>query len=99
MSETKFTPGPWRVGKAVNGCWIEAGDKVAISVGRTFYQSVGHREEEANAHLISAAPELYAAAAMAAPHGDRLQHGPNVSISAAAYRALCAALSKARGQS
>lgn len=40
-------------------------------------------------------PELYAAAKAAAPHGSRLQHGPNVSMSAAVYKALCAAIDKA----
>lgn len=37
------------------------------------------------------------AAKLACPHGERLLHGANVSISAAAYKALCAATAKAEG--
>lgn len=58
--EAAFTPGPWSVGKAVNGCWIEAGHAAQlVSIGRTFYDSVGAETEEANARLIAAAPTLY----------------------------------------
>jgi hypothetical protein len=59
-------------------------------------------ERAASADLPSRAADLidefYAAAKLAAPHEDRLQYGPNVSISPDAYRALCAALRKARGE-
>lgn len=50
-----------------------------------------------DARLIASAPSLLAAALLAAPHGETLIHGPNVSISAAAYQALCAAIAKATG--
>lgn len=59
---TKFTLGPWRVGKAVNGNWIEADHACSPqSIGRTFYEVVGHEVEDANAHLIASAPDLYGA--------------------------------------
>ena len=53
------------------------------------------KQAEENAKAVAALPELVAAIKLAAPHGRKLQHGPNVSISAAAYRALCDALEKA----
>lgn len=55
---TKFTPGPWSVGVTLNGNWIEFGpDQKAVA--RTFHTHVGVQIEDANAHLIAAAPELY----------------------------------------
>jgi len=59
---TKFTPGPWTVGAALNGNWIEFGaDEKAVA--RTFHTHVGAQAEDANAHLIAAAPDLYEALA------------------------------------
>jgi len=59
VSEFKGTKGPWRVGAAVNGNWIEAGHaSQPISVGRTFYTDTGAAIEDANARLIAAAPDL-----------------------------------------
>lgn len=58
MSETKFTPGPWKV----DGLYIEeksgyhAGDWIAkISEFEDEYKE----EERANANLIAAAPDLF----------------------------------------
>jgi hypothetical protein len=47
------TPIPWRVEKAVNGNWIEAGHASApVSIARTFYNDVGSVTEDANAAFI-----------------------------------------------
>lgn len=65
MPETKFTPGPW------TALGRQAGLSLAIIAGqppteglwiaRTFH-GMGDEQEDANAHLIAAAPDLYAAA-------------------------------------
>lgn len=69
-SETKFTPGPWQV-SGVRHKWREAGsDQVLDShtvgpdgdaVALIFYAPKWHIEQLANARLIAAAPEIYAA--------------------------------------
>lgn len=67
MSETKFTIGPWKAGRAdmatlvdgVSSKWVYAGDLyVAVASGLA---SEDWDEVMANAHLIAAAPDLYAA--------------------------------------
>lgn len=64
MSEPKFTPGPW----VVNTDHEQLGDITTIdrSIGVAYAQQVSnndrlnkHVERKANAHLISAAPEMY----------------------------------------
>ncbi|MFP5434160.1 MAG: hypothetical protein ACLGIM_13750, partial [Alphaproteobacteria bacterium] len=54
------TPGPWHIGKAVNGNWIEAGSELMghKSIARTFCGDVGYLMEDANARLIAAAPDM-----------------------------------------
>lgn len=42
--------------------------------------------------------DLYEALRLVAPYEGRLQHRPNMSISAATYKAVCAALARARGE-
>lgn len=55
MSEHKYSPGPWTV--------TESGLSVDAGHTRIRQEAVGPREErEANARLISAAPDLLAAA-------------------------------------
>lgn len=67
MTDTKFTPGPWRVGDddslQQNGDLPILRDKtlIALTYSRRPLQSGGEEETRANAHLIAAAPELYAA--------------------------------------
>ena len=67
-TEPKWTPGPWSIGKRGDGaigsvyCDNALGSRVAIVFGEGQEFSVfSRREEEANAHLIAAAPELYEA--------------------------------------
>ncbi len=68
MSETKFTPGPWRS----NGSDIfvegdDGDDRIIAGIGKSggfrssvYSPIVAHKPEgRANAHLIAAAPELY----------------------------------------
>lgn len=64
MSEMKFTPGPWfmRVGLPGSGPW----DRVTVESGPAHSPYVvctvnRHSDHPFNAHLIAAAPELYAA--------------------------------------
>jgi hypothetical protein len=62
MSESKFTPGPWKVhhyGAADE--WVRTADGEAIVC-------VGHNrgKREANARLIAAAPELFRVASLLA---------------------------------
>jgi hypothetical protein len=64
------TPGPWEVGTKGNGapgyvyCTNDLGSAVAIVYGKALCFSVFSRaEEEANARLIAAAPDLYEALA------------------------------------
>jgi hypothetical protein len=60
MSETKFTPGPWH--------WVGIGDEIYVETEHTKYiaslKQYGYSSEEtqeANAHLIAAAPHLFEA--------------------------------------
>lgn len=59
MSEQKHTPGPWEAGPVSDariGIYSEHGYRVA-----TVHDFNGYTENEANAFLIAAAPELLAA--------------------------------------
>lgn len=66
MSETRFTPGPWELTQQYLGMgtctlgtqiWQQMGYRIAFTEG----QNVGASTELANARLIAAAPDLYAA--------------------------------------
>ena len=68
MSAPKWTPGPWRmieptaIGYCVPADLRGVGDDslVAMAAGGGPKRAVGAAEARANAHLIAAAPELYA---------------------------------------
>lgn len=74
-SETKFTPGPWKFIDATKvasmqyspKCVIKSGNKLIASFSwndlSPFFPAKG--ESQANAHLISAAPDMYEALASA----------------------------------
>jgi len=69
MSDTKFTPAPWRVHKqehARNELWltvlngsIDVTHNKSIATNR--YSALSDEENLANAHLIAASPDLYSA--------------------------------------
>ena len=89
MSETKHTPGPWRLEKQVAGRdWTSIGAPVATVGGEALCESVefivgtvsdfgphGEQETEANARLIAAAPDLLEACEYAVEHAEGLRRG------------------------
>lgn len=91
MSETKWTPGPWRVGIDRRAIWDDEDRCIAVAKSET-------HQLEANARLIAAAPDLYEAlASMHAQH--RCGCGHPACNRCADDRECAAALAKARGES
>jgi hypothetical protein len=123
QSETKWTPGPWRVGAEYRG---EITDIVArvpegmpctgtqtIAIMRTDIEALTLEargaEISANAHLIAAAPDLYAALEEMLKHGEHEGECDNgdgefcacmlhLAPSEARAQKARAALAKARGE-
>lgn len=104
MSELRATPGPWQrsLSKETGGSFIEHIDSQYVSHIVAFVHAshdmfdppIPTKEDEANAHLIAAAPELYEAlvALMDLESRDRVMPaGPE-------WDAARAALAKARGE-
>lgn len=99
MAEPKFTPGPWRrdgraiEARAFDGSWRYICDKV---------RGGSPESSDANAHLIAAAPDLYAAgeAALSAIDTVLFSHEGQTEYSEllTAFRALESALNKACGE-
>ena len=58
MSETKFTPGPWEVRRGEPWVIAKAYGNMK-SVVHLNYPITQSEEQQANAHLIATAPELY----------------------------------------
>ena len=108
MSEPKFTPGPWSI-EADPYHFMTLSTVVAGEIGKEGFNrmvvQVGGwnewKEQEANAHLIAAAPDLYKALAHLEPYLDAIvcyastieEHPPNGFI-----LETKAALAKARGE-
>jgi len=65
MDDVKHTPGPWGVGSrhTSGGVYTESGDLIANTHGaqRNFKRDEQIAEQDANARLIAAAPDLLAA--------------------------------------
>lgn len=105
MSDTKFTPGPWRAApfSSVVGCPIGAQPdpkKNTIIVAGTrsaVAQEPGafRAEVEANSYLIAAAPEMYEALVLL----DSMDGWTPEDEWDAAWQKARAALAKARGES
>jgi len=102
MSETKWTPGPWKVNKYGSIGAGPLGHMPVVGYVEPFYgEDKRDGDSSANASLIAAAPELYEAltnltrfcAAYRAIREDKSEHLARV-ISAAR-----AAIAKARGES
>lgn len=99
--QLKWTPGPWRVstiGLMNDGSLPVSSDQgqiARVSAQADFPRGQGHNSEcaerDANAHLIAAAPDLYAAL-------DALIDGRNWTMSTEKFLAARAALAKARGE-
>src|SRR6185295_13204498 len=74
MSEQKHTPGKWRIlqqrepSDGTNHLAIAAGDAPAVAVCRISDVRFANAEDEANARLIAAAPDLLAACKAAIEH-------------------------------
>lgn len=89
MSAPRFTPGPWRVVVTDDGGSMVHGESTAIA-------TVWGRDSGPNAHLIAAAPQLYAALAEAMGLLVSFENNDDPSAEAIVDRAR-AALAKARG--
>ena len=108
MSDTGFTPGPWVCGNRYSsmGVYTESGDVIANTRGsqRNFDRETQLAEQDANAHLIAAAPELYAAAELALIVAeswihDQLDGTNSLGEALVELNPVRAALAKARGES
>lgn len=91
MTETKFTPGPWEIDRT--------GIAVSIPYRGPHCTANAYGGTEANAFLISAAPDLYEA--IDGMLRWRLPHDQAFTVtegSRRAFRKLEAALAKARGE-
>jgi len=72
-TQTKHTPGPWQANK-----WAPGFEVCAPGSHYTICSLAGYNNEEANAQLIAAAPDLLEACKMALATIERLtvRHGP-----------------------
>ncbi len=98
-NETKWTPGPWKIRRS--GC-ISAGDEGALVATTGYRVEAGKNEDDANARLIAAAPEMYEAL-QAEKYAQALANDPNSQEQAKVARARAddfrrAALAKAEGR-
>jgi len=89
VSAPKFTPGPWAAKDAhidvwTRQVWTDEGH------GSVMIATTGGFDKEANARLIAAAPELYAAGRAVVASWER-------GDLAGAVRSLAAAIAKAEG--
>lgn len=73
MSETKHTPGPWVVKSARSGFYVESQFDVIVE-SLDEYGRYGAIDDEANARLIAAAPELLEALKSIAEFWNRDQN-------------------------
>jgi hypothetical protein len=104
VSERKWTPGPWHLSDETirDGLWsklLYGQPEGMLAIIRVGHQ--GGYYGDANARLISAAPDLYEAlSAMIREIGEARSHGSSAIdlISSSAIEMARAALSKARGE-
>lgn len=107
MSETKFTPGPWLTAwsdthagqiATIHGIRDELGHVCWAEIWSPIWPE--SPTQSANAHLIAAAPDLYAALSNFVEGWETGDGGPvTVERIAEAHKQACAALAKARGES
>lgn len=91
MSETRFTPGPWRKATGITYCAVRSDEGVIADM-----RLVDGYYNTFDASLIAAAPELYEALEFAAKTLERTAND-NLDGRNAATQAR-AALAKARGE-
>ena len=90
MSKPKFTPGPWTAYKFSSDWWV---GNASDDSGPMLRVGSWYDEREANANLIAAAPDLYAACA---EFVRKVESG--AARSTRSYEQMLAALAKARGE-
>ena len=94
MTETKWTPGPWRVGKGGPNLCPTIGTHKGLMVAMVAYGN--DHPTQANAHLMAAAPDLYGVLDWAIQSWDEHnKHGFN--MQGDWVQDARAALAKARG--
>lgn len=108
MSEPKWTPGPWRIAEDENNLavapWREAigieslSDQAAGCVPSLVAWTTRGGRPAADAYLIAAAPELYAALVDARDYVDRQVKIYHAGGHAEVLMRIDAALAKARGE-
>lgn len=106
MSETKFTPGPWHKDERSDIYVRDSeGDYIAETYAPMPKRKRAKGENEANAHLIAAAPELYEALEKAAEvfrayqsHHEANRHTDKAERNKFYAEQIEAALTKARGE-
>lgn len=90
-----FTPGPWTARYTRNWIKIDAPkwtELARVAFLENLYTAVDYLEAKANANLIAAAPDMYAALEVVA-HDRPSAHSDEV------WAKVTAALAKARGES
>lgn len=108
MADTKFTPGPWHhIGEDDDDFVVYAGDEYVTNVGCHSIAPVAFPDEngvvafdvltQANARLITAAPDLYEALQLALEYWQHRQQ--RYSRHPVWVQRACLALAKARGES
>lgn len=96
MTGPQITRGPWAVVHWASDNGVVAVDPPTSSDNRGCAVARCYGSDaEANAKAIAALPLMVKALQLAAPHGRKLQHGPNVSVPANAYVAMVEALEAA----
>ena len=97
MSETKHTPGPWVVKSARSGFYVESQFDVIVE-SLDEYGRYGAIDDEANARLIAAAPELLEALSCLTAVVGLTPIKGNLDALQEAYDMARAAIAKAKGE-
>ncbi len=100
---SKHTPGPWRIKQSDSGHWFVVSGGTGNPIAQTL-RKVWRTEDEANARLIAAAPDLLAALEKLAQYADTcelfLRETHPGKADALGKRVSCAraAIAKAKGE-
>ena len=106
MSETKFTPGPWKIDRKLVIAQIRSGSNHFMFVATTDHSrldSIPQETFDANSALIAAAPDMYAALEHALSDMDTIDELCKIArvhrFTAAMRAEIKTVLIKARGES